>query len=131
MRSPTRKRKAPRRKFGPPPQGVDLSRLSARARYRGSPEHKKGLSFAGHPRPRGDATPCDNALNWKQGTVTSWLRAAIRNGHFSEYWPKGHFPQYVWHRDGDTVYEGRLMNGGTGEYKGYPLLRNEWPEEWQ
>ena len=26
------------------------------------------------------------------------------------------------------VYEGRLVNWGNGEYKGYPLSDDEWPE---
>jgi hypothetical protein len=28
---------------------------------------------------------------------------------------------------GATVLEGRLVNRETGEYKGYPLGRDEWP----
>lgn len=38
------------------------------------------------------------------------------------------FPRYVWHREGDTVFEGRLVNRGNGSYKGFPLEKEEWPE---
>ena len=34
---------------------------------------------------------------------------------------------------GNTVFEGRLVNRGNGTYKGFPLLRSEWPkgiEDW-
>ena len=37
------------------------------------------------------------------------------------------FPRYAWYKHGETVYEGRLVNSGRGEYKGYPLERSEWP----
>ncbi len=40
---------------------------------------------------------------------------------------EGRFPRYVWYKDGSTVYEGRLVNQETGEYKGYPLDEEEWP----
>ena len=55
-----------------------------------------------------------------------WLREAIRQGRVGEPWENG-FPRYVWHRGNDTVYEGRLLNREAGEYKGYPLNRDEWP----
>ena len=41
----------------------------------------------------------------------------------------GQFPKYVWHRAGDRVYEGRLINSTNGEYKGYELPDPcEWPK---
>lgn len=41
---------------------------------------------------------------------------------------EGDFPRYVWYKHGDTVFEGRLVNRETGEYKGYPLHGDEWPD---
>ena len=35
------------------------------------------------------------------------------------------FPRYVWYKDGGTVFEGRLVNRGSGSYKGYPLGDDE------
>ncbi|MBV9497632.1 MAG: hypothetical protein JOZ54_25580 [Acidobacteria bacterium] len=60
--------------------------------------------------------------------MTSWLREAITRGAFGTLW-EGNFPRYVWFKDGDVVYEGRLINRELGEYKGYPLEQNEWPPE--
>lgn len=100
--------------------------MAARASYIGSPEHKDTPSFAGQPKPRADAAICDRTLASKQMQVTRWLRKAIRLGSASSYW-EGDFPRYVWHREGDVVYEARLVNHVKGEYKGYPLNREEWP----
>ena len=61
VRSPKRKRPQPRI-IQPAPEGIDASGLASRVTYVGSPEHKKGPSFAGAPRPRGDATKCDTVL---------------------------------------------------------------------
>ena len=40
---------------------------------------------------------------------------------------RGIFLGYVWYKHENTVYEGRLVNRELGQYKGYPLHRNEWP----
>jgi hypothetical protein len=105
---------------------VDLEVAAGRATYIGSPEHKDGPSFAGQPRPRADASICDPQLLDRQADVTRWLRQAIRGGIVSEF-VEGDFPRYVWHREGDVVYEARLVNAVAGEYKGYPLNADEWP----
>jgi hypothetical protein len=59
--------------------------------------------------------------------LTAWLRSALASGRIGAPWD-GDFPRYVWHRRGDVVYEARLVNSGLGEYKGWPLERDEWPE---
>ena len=113
------------RTVGPPPD-APLEQAAANAVYVGSPEHKDGPSFAGHPKPRADASICHRDLAGKQDELTDWLRTAIRNGRVSEFF-EGGFPRYVWHRESDTVYEARLVNSAAGQYKGYPLNRDEWP----
>ena len=129
MRSPKRRRPLPRRLCEAPPEEVDLSALAEAARYVGSPEHKTYPSVAGPPRPRADASKCDKALDGKEEDPTAWLQQAIRKGMVGFPW-EGRFPRYVWYHDydGDVVYEARLVNRGNGEYKGYPLLREEWPK---
>jgi hypothetical protein len=126
MRAPKRKRPQVRR-IGPVPDGVNLVDISNRARYIGSPEHKDIPSFVGAVRPRADASICDRRLAQDFDRVANWLRSAILAGHVSPYW-EGDFPRYVWYRDGNTVYEGRLINRGDGSYKGYPLEPSECPE---
>lgn len=125
MRAPRRRRPLPR-VVGPIPDGVDLEDVARRASYVGSPEHKDAPSFAGQPRPRADASICDRRLISQHAEITRWLRAAIRNACVSGHWEDG-FPRYVWHRDGEVVYEGRLVNRANGSYKGYPLNEDEWP----
>lgn len=126
MRAPKRKRPQVR-SIAPVPLGVDLVRVANRALYVGSPEHKDIPSFVGAARPRADASICHRQLAQDFNQVATWLRSAILNGHVSGYW-EGEFPRYVWYRDGNTVYEGRLVNRDAGWYKGYPLERSEWPE---
>jgi hypothetical protein len=63
--------------------------------------------------------------------INRWLRAAIRAGQFSQYWDQGQFPRYVWHREGEVVFEARVVNAGSGAYKRYELQRDEWPGNFQ
>ena len=115
------------RTIGPLPQGVDLLHLAERARYVGSPEHKDTPSFAGQPKPRADATICDQSFVGKLPQLNSWLRLALSKRAVGAPW-EGDFPRYVWFKEGNVVYEARLVNSATGEYKGYALEPNEWPK---
>ena len=126
MRTPRQRR--PRKRVTVVPVGVDLEALASRVRYAGSPEHKDSPSFAGSPRPRPDASLCPRELATEQQQVTKWLRTAIRSGWTGAPWEgrSPSFPRYVWYRHGGTVFEGRLVNRGLGEYKGYPLERSQW-----
>jgi hypothetical protein len=104
-----------------------VAQVASKARYVGSPEHKEAPSFAGQPRPRADASICDRRLGDAE-ELTSWLSEALAKGAFGGLW-EGNFPRYVWYKDGQTVYEGRLTNSELGEYKGYPLEPDEWPPD--
>jgi len=126
MRAPRRRRAPLRRLASWRDDEKRLARLAQRARYVGSPEHKDMLSFAGHPRPRADASICPRDLTRDQARVEGWLREAIRRGAVGEPC-EGEYPRYVWYKEGDALYEGRLVNRGRGEYKGYPLEDDEWP----
>lgn len=131
MRAPHRKRLHPR-SVSSVPAGVDLEKVAASARYVGSPEHKTGPSFAGQPRPRADATICDPALGEDARRFTDLLRAAVRRGHVGAPWEPPpstagqlSYPRYVWTAIDGILYEGRLVNRGNGEYKGYRLRSEE------
>ena len=123
MRSPKRRRPRKRLRFVSP--GTDLDALAARVEYVGSSEHKDASTFAGPPRPRGDASICPREYRDAE-LVTRWLRAAIRDGSTGAPWD-GDFPRYVWHKEKGTVFEARLVNRGNGSYQGYPLDDYEWP----
>ena len=124
MRAPERKR--PRKRVISVPPDVDLEGVAARVSYVGSPEHKEIPSFAGPPRLRADASCCPRWIRDPE-VVCSGLRDAIRRGSTGAPWEYG-FPRYVWHKNGDIVFEGRLVNRGDGSYKGYPLGKDEWPD---
>lgn len=123
MRAPKRRR--PRRREIHVPAGADLRRVADMVTYEGSQEHKDFPSFAGQPKPRGDASLCPRDIR-DVAVVTGWLRSAIRAGVTGAPW-EGDFPRYAWHREGDTMFEARLVNRGSGSYKGYPLHNDEWP----
>jgi len=125
MRTPGRRRPL-RRTVCALPDGVDLPSLAATVRYVGSGEHKSFPSFAGRPQLRADASKCDPKLANPE-ELTGWLRQAIVAGTVGAPW-EGAYPRYVWHRQGDVVYEGRLVNQEQGHYKGYPLKADELPE---
>jgi len=125
VRAPKRRRPQ-RRRIVAPPLGTDVHALADRVTYVGSAEHKQQPSFAGPPKLRADASKCDPALA-DRDELTRWLREAVRKGQFGEPW-EGDFPRYVWVLRGATWYEGRLVNRGLGEYKGWPLREDELPE---
>lgn len=125
MRAPQRRRPR-KREIHTPPATVDLDWLADRVRYFGSPEHKDAPSFAGPPRLRADASCCPREMTGSPERINEWLKQAIRAGAVGAPW-EGRFPRYVWYKHGATVLEGRLVNRETGEYKGYPLGREEWP----
>ena len=123
MRAPRRKRPRRRRIEVLPRTG--LNDVANRVTYVGSPEQKDFPSFVGPPRPRTDASLCPRDITDVE-VVSGWLRSAIRRGAVGEDW-EGGFPRYVWHKEGGTVFEARLVNRGNGSYKGYPLREDEWP----
>ena len=120
------KRKRPPLRNKGPQSGLDFENIAKRARYTGSPEHKDHKSFVGQPKRRSDASVCDVSLATKKREITKWLKNAIKNKQIGEFF-EGDFPRYVWHKEEDVVYEARLINRTTGEYKGYPLLSSEAP----
>lgn len=126
MRAPKRKRPLQRSLI--PDPAADWLTIFRSVSYIGSPEHKDTPSFAGHPRPRADASICSRSLARDQPTVKQWLQAAIQAGNYSEFF-EGDFPRYVWYRDepNNITYEARLVNREQGCYKGYPLNASEVP----
>jgi hypothetical protein len=124
MRPPTRRRQ-PSRQRAAPPADADLALLAAAATYVWSAEHKDRYGPAGIARLRSDATRCPKDLTEEQ--VQAWLREGIAAGDVGGVWDDQPYPQLVWKRVQDTVYEGRVSNAVQGWYHGYPLDVTEWP----
>jgi hypothetical protein len=103
---------------------------AAKVRYTGSPYHRSSGSTSGPIAQRvGLTSRCPPS--WTNVEATRVLRLAIIEGRVSLRWEHG-YPRYVWHRDGDVLYEARLTNSGTGEYHGYPLEdRWQWPKNFR
>ena len=128
MRAPQRKR--PQKRTVAPPCDVDLSEVARKATYVGSQEHSSILGLALPHKWNPHSTRCPPEITDKE-LVLKWLRCAISLGAVSALWEpriQRRFPRYVWYMDGDTVYEGRLVNSGNGSYKGYPITKEEWPK---
>lgn len=123
MRAPGRRRPH-RTDRSDPPASVDLVEVASRVRYVGSAEHKSYPLFAGGPALRSDASRCPPRFD-DPDMLTGWLRTAIRGGQCGGAW-SGVYPRYVWYRDGEECYEGRLVNQEAGWYKGYPTDCPEW-----
>lgn len=124
MRTPKR-RHQPTRERGVPPIGSDLQSLAAGARYVPSAEHKDQFGPAGIARLRSDATRCPRDITEER--ARTWLQEAIAAGDVGGIWDAQPYPQLVWKRVGDTVFEGRVSNAEQGWYHGYPLDATEWP----
>ena len=89
-------------------------------------EHKDIPSFAGPPR-----LQCGRlVLSAGDQRTGKWspdgCGQRFAAGAVGSPW-EGEFPRYVWYMHGNTVFEARLVNRGSGSYKGYPLDRDEWP----
>jgi len=127
MRKP---RIPPTLRLGRPPKSVDQDcsrsrcrRAAERAKYGGSPYHKRGAGGVG----RGFkfANKCDK--KWDADTATTCLKKALESCQVSADW-RGDFPRNVWYVDEGTAYEAVLTNQESGEYHAYPIHREEWPQ---
>jgi hypothetical protein len=97
------------RALGYLPLVVDLLWLAERDRYVGSPEHKDIPSLAGQPKPRADATICDQSFIDKLPQLNSWLRSALTRGAVGAPW-EGDFPRYVWFKESCDPFSRNLVS---------------------
>ena len=121
MRKPAKVRENPKTRIvRAPPEGTNLAEIAERVKYVASTYHN--ATDPGHRR-RADATVCPKEVSKRQKRTQLWLRNAIRAGRTGTW--RGGFPRYVWHREGDVIYEARQGAPGSGEYHGYPLDPNQ------
>jgi hypothetical protein len=107
-----------------------LRSIITRVRYTGSAYHRSPGSKAGPIAKRAGLTSkCPPT--WTNALATAALKLAITEVRVSCFW-EGGFPRYVWHLEGDVLYEARLTNRENGEYHGYPLEdRWQWPKNFR
>jgi hypothetical protein len=116
----------------------ELVALSRRARYGGSPQHKRnpgdfGLVPPADPRP--DKTLCDDAGVLRRGVAENLLREGMRRGIVSRQ-RRGGWPQNIWAVTAEgAALEAQLENPASGAYHGYPMpvadpLRAEVVRRW-
>ena len=103
---------------------ASTSRAANAATYQASEYHCRGSSGAPRRTRVKPASPCPQ--DWTVKEAQEALRVAIVNGRVSELWDD-EFPRYVWHVQGDTIYEARHTRGPSGTYHAYPITSREAP----
>jgi hypothetical protein len=129
MRSPNRRRPLPNKLLKNPDKSF-LNKIAERVSYIGSVEHKDTANPLLHqplPHPRPDASICPRNIR-SIVVVNKWLKDAIAKGAISAFF-EGEFPRYVWFKNGNQAFMGRLINKIQGEYKGFPIEPFECPNE--
>ena len=112
------------KRVDPSPDPVKIEAAAASAVYSPSEYHCPGPKGE-HPKRRfKPASICPR--RWSNQSATDALQSAISNGQVSEAWEDG-FPRYVWHKDGDVIYEARHTRGPPGTFHAYPLEKFQIP----
>lgn len=116
---------------------VRLADIACRARYVGSPLHKRNpANFGLHPpaAPRQGRTLCDSAVDRRE-IAQALLATGLRKGLVSEQ-VRNEWPQNVWAvTDAGVALEAQLDTEVLGTYHGYPMtdadpLRDEVVRRW-
>jgi hypothetical protein len=109
----------------PAPDPTMIAAAAARAVYAASEYHCHG-SKGEAPKKRAEyASICPK--RWSSEAATQALRRALTNGQVSEAWEDG-FPRYVWHKDGEVIYEARHTRGPHGTFHAYPIEKYQIPD---
>lgn len=109
-----------------------------RATYVGSPEHKDRRWWGGLPaahvgpdgkatRPKKqDTTVCPLTTKAQRDMATGWVRDALTFGQLRWYEGCGDFPKHIWYEDQDgQAWFGFCVNANQGQYKGWPITKDE------
>ena len=130
MRRPTQ-RKIPTR------TPDELADLAQRATYEGSLEHKDRRWWGGIPKGRQlpggkigrrgkqTTTICPLTTEYDRKRATGWVREAIRLGQCRFYESDHSYPKRIWLEADGQIWMGLLVNSGLGQYKGWPVSREE------
>ena len=116
----------------------ERDKLAAKAKYTGSPDHKRTVWWGGLPEARvlGDGrigrsntqqtTECDLTSAKDKVRATTWVREAIKAGQYKYFeGNKTGFPNRVWYEADGRIWIGWCINRASGEYKGWPIDEDE------
>lgn len=108
----------------------ELEELAQRAVYLGSGEHKiqrwwGGLPEAGNRAKWQTTTICPLTTEVERIRATDWVRSAIVSGHCLFSQEDKNFPKWIWHEADGRIWMGYLVNDGLGQYKGWPIDKDE------
>jgi hypothetical protein len=112
-----------RRRIRSSPLTENERRLLAKSAYEGSPQHKRSPGdFGLPPRPRRDATLCDEAGVTTRAEAEKLFSRGIERGLVSVATAHGGFPKQIWVVDEEgRVFEGMYGGSQAGYYHGYPI----------
>ena len=116
---------------------AELVTLAATATYVGSPEHKErrwwgGIGMArqlpggrlGRPGKQ-TTTVCPLVGEEDRDRAITWVQAAIRAGQCIFQQSDQRFPKKIWYEADGQVWMGLRVTDQLGEYKGWPISREE------
>jgi hypothetical protein len=119
LKRPTlRSKQGKRKRIDPSPDRARLQAATQTAIYRSSDYHCRGAKGQPPKRRTSPTSICPRA--WRDREATDALRKALLKGHTSDVWD-GEFPRYVWHKEGEVVYEARHTRGPVGCFHAYPI----------
>ncbi len=72
-----------------------------------------------------DTTLCPLTTEQDRERATEWVRTAIRNRQCLFQNSDKEFPKKIWHEADGQIWMGVCFNGGSGEYKGWPICEKE------
>ncbi|WP_251922134.1 hypothetical protein [Salinibacter ruber] len=117
-----------------PPPDKDYQEIASDVDYVCHPAHKTyplpGQGGWGGSRPKASRTSfCPTEFKGEEDQLAEWVAEAIRKKAVSRNF-SGDYPDEIWYKaDDGTVYKGRISNPGQGEYHGFPISEDEWPQE--
>jgi len=115
----------------------ERGKLAARVKYVGSPEHKTKRWWGGLPeskqmkggkvgRPgKQTTTICPLVGDQDRQMATEWIQCAIKEGKFEFYQGDQDFPKKVWYEADGQIWQGLIVNKAAGEYKGWPIVKED------
>ncbi|CAK0752586.1 conserved hypothetical protein [uncultured Gammaproteobacteria bacterium] len=121
-----------------PRNETERQALAVRASYVGSTEHKEERWWGGLPgapyskngiptRPKKQKTTiCPLVKEDDRDRATTWVQEAIVKGQYEFTEGDQDFPKHIWHEADEKYWFGFCTNPAAGQYKGWPVEKDEY-----